>query len=359
MILVTTTGKASMDTYAQRLSEQLPVQKIHTDIYDKQDFGVPLVSWKAVKTAWYNLCFARQLKRLRQPLHLPNHHFGRYGYFLPTPYIITVADVMRYFDLKGLNRLIHQPNILDKLYLKLDYEGVRRAAAVIAISQTTKEDLVQHFGIPTERIFVTYPGIDHSHFQPSLRRLIKTPYILFVGNEYPYKNVNNLIKAFCLLKQRAPFKDLKLVKVGASGGREGQFREQLLTLIRELDLEDDIILTGWVPHGDLPAYYSGAVCFVFPSLYEGFGFPPLEAMACGCPVVVSNGGALPETVGDVAPVVNPHDIQSIADAIDHVLTDKSWRQALIERGLKHSHEFTWERTARETLDIYRRVEQMI
>lgn len=359
MILVTTTGKASMDTYAQRLSEQLPVRIIHTDIYDKQDFSVPLVSWKAVKTAWYDFHFTRQLKRLTQPLHLPNHHFGRYGYFLSTPYIITVADIMRYFDLKGLNRLIHQPNILDTLYLKLDYEGVRRAAAVIAISQKTKEDLVQYLGIPTERIFVTYPGIDHSHFQPSLRRLIKAPYILFVGNEYPYKNVDNLIRAFCLLKQRAAFEDLKLVKVGASGGREGPFRERLLALIRELDLEDDIILTGWVPYADLPAYYSGALCFVFPSLYEGFGFPPLEAMACGCPVVVSNGGALPETVGNAAPVVNPHDIQSIADAIDHILTDRSWRQALIERGLKRSHEFTWERTARGTLEIYRRVEQMI
>lgn len=359
MIFVTTTGKASMDTYAQRLSEHLPGPKIRTDIYDKQDFGVPLVSWKAVKAAWYNFHFTRQLRRLRQPLHLPNHHFGRYGCFLSAPYIIIVADIMRYLDLKGLSHLIHEPNILDKLYLQKDYQGIRRATAVVAISQRTKDDLVQYLGIPAEHIFVTHPGIDHRHFKHTLKRLVEAPYLLFVGSEYPYKNLDNLVRAFYLLKLRGAFEDLKLVKVGASGGRDGPCRKRLLALIQELGLGKDVILTDWVPYADLPAYYSGARCLVFPSLYEGFGFPPLEAMACGCPAVVSSGGALPETVGNAAAVVNPHDIHSIADAIEHILTDDSWRQALIERGLRRSREFTWERTARATLEVHRRVEQII
>lgn len=354
MILVTTTGTASMDTYVQQISKYLPTSKLFTDIYDLQDFNVPLFSPVAMRTMWHNIMFTHQLRHLRQPLHLPNHHFGRYGCFLTVPYVVTVADLMRFFDLKSDRPLIHSPNLLDKLYLKLDYAGIRKATAVIAISYTTKRDLVRWLGIPEDRVFVVYLGVDHHRFRPLARRLLDVPYILFVGSEYPYKNLTNLLKAFHFLKQAYSLRDLKLVKVGrAGGGREGPFRQQTLELVNALHLQGEVLFTDRVKDEDLPAYYSGAACLVVPSLYEGFGLPPIEAMACGCPVIVSDMGALPEITGSAALLVDPLEPQDIANAIVEVLHNATLKRDLISQGLKHSGSFTWERTAEETLAVYR------
>lgn len=357
MLLVTTTGNASMDTYAQQLARHISIPKLCTNIYDKQDFGIPLLSWSAAHTALLNLSFVLKLRRIRQPLHLPNHHFGRYGNFLSTPFIVTVADLMRCFDLDGSSRYVHQPNSLDRLYLQLDYRGIRRSKAVIAISNTTKRDLVQYLGIPEERVFVTYLGIDHERFRPVERRFTDRTYVLFVGSEYPYKNLVTLLKAFKLLKQQSRLQNIMLVKVGAAGGREGAFRQRTLEAIARLNLEDDVVITGRVPEDDLPVYYSGAACFVFPSLYEGFGLPPLEAMACGCPVIVSSAGALPEIASPAALVVDPVDFEGIARLIETVIDNRELRQDLVVRGLQHARQFTWVRTAQETLEVYRWVDE--
>lgn len=359
MILITTTGKASMDTYAQQLANNVSVSKLYTNIYDQQDFGIPLLSWSAFRTAWLNVDFTLKLRHLRQPLHLPNQHFGRYGNFLSMPYIITVADMMRYFDINGVPSFLHHPNRLDRLYLKLDYSGIQRAKGIIAISNTTKRDIVRYLNIPEERVFVTYLGIDHTRFHKVKRRLIDGPYILFVGSEYPYKNLGMLLMAFKLLKQNSQFHNVKLVKIGSAGGLEGPFRQRTLELITKLNLEGDILIMDWVPSSDLPAYYSGAACFVFPSLYEGFGFPPLEAMACGCPVIVSNAGALPEITSNAALEISPHDPQGLAKAIEKVLTDMDLRQDLLSRGIRRAREFTWDRTVRETLKVYQMMESAL
>jgi glycosyltransferase involved in cell wall biosynthesis len=360
MLLVTTIGGGSMDIYAQHLGEHLPVPKLFTDVYQQvaELFNVPLLSRTAARAAWQDAGFIRTLRQVREPLHLPNHHLGRYGRFLSVPYVVTVHDLIRYFDLKGWGPFIHRPNLRDRLYLQLDYVGIRRAAAIIAVSQTTKRDLVRYLGIPKERIFVIYEGIDHTRFRPVARRIVDGPYILFVGSEHPRKNLITLLRAFRLLKDQACFRDLKLVKVGAAGGREAPFRQRTLTAIAALGLEREVLLTGHVPSDDLVAYYSGAACLVLPSLYEGFGFPPLEAMACGCPVIVANAGALPEIAGDAALIVNARDVQALAGAVRDVLVDEQTRQDLIRRGFQRSCEFSWERTARETLTVYQVVEQM-
>jgi glycosyltransferase involved in cell wall biosynthesis len=347
-----------MDLYARKLAENLDVPKFYSDIYQRvaKLFHIPLFCQAAMKAPWYDWCFVRALNRTNSIVHLPNHHLGRYGLFLRVPYIITVHDLIRYFDLKGYGTYIHRPNLRDRVYLSLDYKGVKKAIRVIAVSHTTKNDLVRHLGIPEERIAVIYEGIDHRVFRPTSHRIMDHPYLLFVGSEQPRKNFIGLLQAFRRLKGERKFKDLKLVKVGKAGGWQEEFRKQTLRAITELDLAEEVIFTEYVPEGDLPAYYSGAECFVLPSFYEGFGFPPLEAMACGCPVITSDAPSLVEITGEAAIHVNRRDGDSLARAIRQVLTEESLRKDLVRRGLLQAQRFSWERTARQTMEVYRQVD---
>ncbi len=227
---------------------------------------------------------------------------------------------------------------------------------IIAVSQSTKDDLIHCLGIPDKRISVVYEGIDHSLFQPVSHRIYKHPYILFVGSEHPRKNFTTLLKAFSQLKSEPGFKKLKLVKVGSAGGQEADFRNQTMEVVESLNLSSDVIFTDFVPETDLPAYYSGAEVFVLPSLYEGFGFPVLEAMACGCPVITSNTSSLPEVVGEAGIMVDPHNTDSLAQAMRRVLTDSELSNNMIRKGLEQAKRFSWEKTAEQTLEVYNKVE---
>jgi len=296
------------------------------------------------------------LNRLGDNIHLPNHHLGRYGNFLRVPYIITVHDLIRYFDMDGEETFIRSPNRRDRHYLNLDYEGISKATGIIAVSQSTKDDLIHCLGIPDERISVVYEGIDHSLFQPVSHRIYHHPYILFVGSEQPRKNFTTLLKAFSQLKSESRFKELKLVKVGTAGGQESEFRNQTIGVVESLNLSREVIFTDFVPETDLPAYYSGAEVFVLPSLYEGFGFPVLEAMACACPVITSNTSSLPEVVGEAGIMVDPHDADNLAQAMRRVLTDSELSNNMIRKGLAQAKRFTWEKAAEQTLEVYNKVE---
>lgn len=360
MTFLVTIGRGSMDLYSQKLAPHLRVPKIFTDIYQRvaELFNVPLLSCTSLRSIREDLAFLRLLRGLNDAIHFPNHHMGRYALFLGKPYVITVHDLIRYFDLKGYAVFIHRPNLRDRLYLHMDYAGIRKALAIIAISHTTKRDLIAHLGIPEERIFVVYHGIDHSLFRPREGRPLDEPYVLFVGSEHPRKNLTTLLRAFKLLKERnRRMRNLKLLKVGASGGREASFRQETLQAINRLELEGDVIFAGFVAEEELPFYYSGAECFVFPSLYEGFGFPPLEAMACSCPVIVSSAGSLPEVVGDAALVVPPTDHVALAQAMEEVITNGALRRRLVEAGLRRAAQFTWEKAAQETEKVYEIVEK--
>ena len=347
-----------MDIYARKLAEHLDVPKLYSDIYPKvaEQFNIPALSPAALKALWQDWHFIRKLNKLDGIVHLPNHHLGRYGFFLKVPYIITVHDLIRYFDLKGYGTFIHHPNRRDRFYLSLDYRGVKKATRIIAVSQTTKHDLVKHLDIPEERISVIYEGIDHQVFKPTSRRLVDYPYVLFVGSEHPRKNLARLLRAFSRLKSQRRFKDLKLLKVGKAGGPEAEFRKHTLQAINELNIPSDVVFTDYVAEEDLPAYYSSAECFILPSLYEGFGLPPLEAMACGCPVIVSNRASLPEVTGEAAVKVDPLRTYSIASALEVVLTDERLKRELVSKGLERARQFSWEKAARETMEVYQSVE---
>jgi len=358
MLLVTTEGSGSMDRYSQALAEHLAVPVVTTDIYQAiaERFNVPLLSRSSLEALRADWRFIRFLRTLKGPLHLPNHHMGRYGRFLAQPYIVTVHDLIRYFDTLRKQPYIHLPNHRDRLLLSLDYAGIRQAEAVIAVSRATRFDLTSHLGLEDDRVFVVHEGVDHKHFRPVEARPFDFPYILFVGSEHPRKNLAELLEALRILKASGQFPGLKLVKVGKAGGSEAAFREMTLQVIEQLGLQDDVIMAGRVSDEELPGYYAAAEVCVLPSLYEGFGLPALEAMACGCPLVVSSTGALPEVVGDAGVQVSPYAPDLLAAALERVLTDDAHRADRVERGLARAAEFSWERMARETGEVYREVE---
>ncbi|PJF39007.1 MAG: glycosyltransferase family 1 protein, partial [Phototrophicales bacterium] len=193
--------------------------------------------------------------------------------------------------------------------------------------------------LPTEEV----KNYLRTHFQ------IDYPYLLYVGNLTQRKNLATYLRAFALIADEFP--EYQLVIVGPSTFRASN----LEPLIHELSLEKRIILTGHVAEEALPYLYNGADVFGFPSLYEGFGLPPLEAMACGTPVVVSNVSSLPEVVGEAALAIAPTDAEGFAEALQRLLKDEHLRQTLIEKGLAHAKQFTWKIATEKILAIYQKV----
>jgi glycosyltransferase involved in cell wall biosynthesis len=354
---VVTHGDSSLDLYSQKLAAQLPVRTIATEAYRNgaKLFEAPLFRAATARAIGSETSLAWRLRREHTPLHLPNHHCGRYGAFCEQPYVITVHDLMRMFDIHSRTPLICRPRVQERAFLRLDAAGIRHAAGVIAVSQTTKRDVEFHLGVPAARIAVVHEGVDHGLFRPVKDRPCDFPYLLYVGSEQPRKNLVTFLRAFALLKRKRRFGELKLVKVGAAGSNgHDLWRRRTVRAVSELGLEREVIFTGRCDEAALPAYYSGAQLFVLPSLYEGFGLPPLEAMACGCPVVVSNRGALPETSGPGAMIIDPTDENRLARVIERLLTDDSARAMLARRGLAHAANFSWRRCAEETLAAYDR-----
>jgi len=272
------------------------------------------------------------------------------------PYFRRIKSVFTLHDLIFLfHPETHKP--LNRWFLTLMMPRFLRAAdAVIAVSECTKRDAIRFYRIPEEKISVIYEGVN-PRFRPAdpetiaaVRARYNLPehFILYVGTIEPRKNLTALLEAFHHLLATH---DLRLVIVGKKGWLyEGFFRR-----LRELGLGDRVIFTGYVPDEDLPAIYSAADLFVFPSLYEGFGLPVLEAMACGTPVICSNTSSLPEVAGDAAFLVDPTDVCSLAGAMEQALTDEHLRSELMAKGLERARWFTWEKAAAKTLEVYRGV----
>ncbi|MFA7249992.1 MAG: glycosyltransferase family 1 protein [Dehalococcoidia bacterium] len=361
MILVTTVGRGSMDQYASELAVRLPeIPVLATDESRRVEgeFNRPLASLDLLRSLRSDAGFVRRLRRLGEALHFPNHHLARYGLFMRVPYIVTVHDLIRYFDLQRRRPFIHRPNLSDRIHLALDYAGIRRADAIIAVSNTTKADIVEHLGVPESRVHVVYEGVDRRRFHRTEARPFDFPYVLYVGSEHPRKNLGGLFEAFALLKASGRYPDLRLVKVGAAGGTESDFRAVTERLVQEHRLGDSFVIVDRVHDDALPAYYSGAACTVLPSLYEGFGFPAVEAMACGSPVIVSSAGSLPEIVADAGIVVSPRVPEQLASAIRQLLDSPERADALRAAGSRRAAAFTWERAAIGTRRVYSIVESM-
>ncbi len=331
LVLIVTTEKSGLDRYSQEIAKRLNVKKVNSQRY-------------------LSLIEAYRLSRLvgRQGdiVHLPNQNFARYALFLKSPFIVTVHDLVR------LCFSFAQETISERILLKLDIRYIKRSSHIIAVSQNTRNDLIKYLKIPGERITVIYNGINHSIFKPYTVKLLDKPYILYVGSERPRKNLGRLFEAFAKLKSE--FAELKLVKVGTYG-RSEKYRRDTMRKLDSLGVTRDVIFVSHLSELDLARYYSSATLLVYPSLYEGFGFPLLEAMACGCPVVTSNTSSLPEVVGEAGITVNPYDTDSLAQAMRQVLTNNELRDNMIRKGLEQAKKFSWEKTAKQTQEVYNKV----
>ena len=236
--------------------------------------------------------------------------------------------------------------------------SAREAAQVIALSEHARRDIVETYSLAPEKV-TAIPLAAANHFRPisddeELQRVRQTygivgEYILSVGAIQPRKNLSRLVDAYSRLRRATPEGNLpKLVLAGKCAW----LYEETLRTIRELQVSDSVILTGYVPDSDLPGLYSGALCFVYPSYFEGFGLPPLEAMKCGVPVIVGNQTSLPEVVGNAGLLVDPFDADAIAGALDQVISDSNLRAELGKKGLARAQLFDWRETARQTLRVY-------
>jgi glycosyltransferase involved in cell wall biosynthesis len=263
------------------------------------------------------------------------------------PVVITIHDLSFLFYPQGFRAL-------NRLYLKLFTRlSVQRARRIIAVSESTKRDLVQQYGISPARIDVVYHGVD-SGFRPlpaakvaafKAERGLPDRFILFVGTLEPRKNVVRLIESYARLPKARP--PLMLV-----GGR-GWLYNELFARVEALNLADEIHVVGYVPAEDLCLWYNAADLFVYPSVYEGFGLPPLEAMACGTPVITSTTSSLPEVVGQAGLLVDPTDTEALAMAMEQVLTSVQVRERMQLAGLARAQGFSWLETARCTVDSFR------
>jgi len=242
--------------------------------------------------------------------------------------------------------------------------AARAATHVIAVSESTKKDLIEKLNVKPDRITVVYEGVDHSRFAPNLKSQsagggsnLKTDevkrkysidgeYLLFVGTIQPRKNLVRLIEAFSALGERHSALSLVIA------GKEGWLADEIYRAPRKFGVESRVKFLGYVPTDGVISLMNGALAFVFPSLYEGFGLVVLEAMACGCPTVTSNTSSLPEVVGEAGVLVDPYSVEDIIRGIKRVLEFSEVQyQNLVEKGLKQAQKFTWQKTAKETIEV--------
>jgi glycosyltransferase involved in cell wall biosynthesis len=246
-----------------------------------------------------------------------------------------------------------------RLYFRdLGARTANSSRAIVTVSNESKRDIVATLRVPENKVRVIHEGIDAQVFHRVCDRALLDSvraryglaerFVLTVATLEPRKNLPFLVQAYRRLGE-ATRPGIALVIVGRKGWKT-QAMDRCLT-----DSGEGVLVTGFVPREDLVALYSLADVFVLPSLYEGFGFPPLEAMACGCPVIVSNRGALPEIVGNAALLIDPEDLNSLVAALQSVLTDSTLRAALVDKGLARVKEFSWRTAASKTLDLYSEV----
>lgn len=297
------------------------------------------------------LSFAARRYRL-DLIHDPNGIAPFLGPALGARRVVTIHDAFAYVHPETHNRL---DNWRYRWQLPM---AARRSDAIITVSECSRRDITHYLGLTGQPVYTVPEGID-AQFRPVedgagrralLERYgIRQPYLFYVGGINARKNIARLFEAFAQIQPRYP--ELKLVIAGKRQWRTGEID----AAFQRLSLSEHVHFTGYVADHDLPALYSAARLFVFPSLYEGFGLPPLEAMACGTPVITSNSSSLPEVTGDAALLIDPFDVSSLAEAICRVLDDAELAADLRRRGQQQAARFGWPRTAHETAQIYHRL----
>ena len=266
----------------------------------------------------------------------------------PCPFVVTLHDL-------SFIRFPHLFHPAKRLYLRtMTRASVHRARRVIAVSRHAAEEAHELLEVDPAQVDVVYHGVDpRFHPRPAAEvaafradQGLPERFVLFLGTLEPRKNLVRLIEAFDEL-------DVPDVALVLAGGR-GWYEEEIFACVERLELKERVIFPGYVPGAALPLWYNAATVFAYPSLYEGFGMPVTEAQASGVPTLTSDRSSLPEAAGDAALLVDPFDVDAIADGLRQLLTNGALREELRQRGLVHTREFTWQRMAAQTRDVYRR-----
>jgi glycosyltransferase involved in cell wall biosynthesis len=351
----------SMRLYAERLGEALIRRRV--TVTRVRPPGVVPDAWRARSPAWAKVdgylgrfaVYPRLLRDIRGDiLHIVDH--GQ-GYLLATlngrRTVVTCHDVILLALATGRIGSAPVPPVALELF-RISLEFMKRAAAIVAVSEQTKRDLVTFVGVDPDRITVIHSGLNQP-FSPdpalglafrARYKLGAGPLMLQIGRTF-YKNIPGTLRVLHRLRKGGI--EARLVRTGRPlGGGERRLAETL-------KIVDHVIELGGVPDADIPALYNAVDLLLFPSLYEGFGWPPLEAMASGTPVVCSNAGSLQEIVQDAALTADPEDVEALAWHAGAVLTDATLRESMIARGLTHAARFTWDEAAQRMLDVYRGV----
>lgn len=295
--------------------------------------------------------------RKRKPdiVHIPHHDCPP---VIPGKLVLTIHDCVHVkFPPDNISRIRRY-----ELYRRTK-RAVEVASQILAVSNSTRDDLVNIFDLDAKRISVIHNALDERFATTSTaedkkkvleRYQMQDPFILYSGRIRPHKNVHRLIEAFAVLKNEirhdGRYGNLKLIVIGDELSRHQYLR---LTVVRS-GVQQDVRFFGFVPSPILQVFYQSAALFAFPSLYEGFGLPPLEAMASSTPVLASNTSSLPEVLGDAALLVNPENVFEIARGMKSILMESALRERLIGRGLKHITRFSWESAARQVIEAYER-----
>lgn len=321
----------------------LEICKINQENFSFQVVKAPLFSLSE------QIVLPFEIKKNRLDIfHTP--HFN-ISLFSPVKKVVTIHDLIPLiFPGARSSRLSRA------YYRFMNSQATKKARKIIVDSKNTKRDLLKFFKVPEGKTEVIYGGVSE-RFRPvndakSLEEVEKKfnttkKFLLYAGLRKPHKNLVSLIKVLEILRRKMNF-DIQLVMVGKKDPRFTQVEEAA----KELELEDDVLFLGEVSDEDLVLLYNAAQVFLFPSLYEGFGLSPLEAMACGTPVISSNTSSLPEVLGDVAILLDPNDTIKWAEKIREVFTNEDLRKKLKHKGLERVKKFSWERTAQDTLRVY-------
>jgi glycosyltransferase involved in cell wall biosynthesis len=291
-------------------------------------------------------------------IHIP--HLFWVPQFLPCPYVVTVHDLLDF-----MYRATNGSGFRRTLHFYCTQQVLKRAARVMAVSNFTKKDVQRLFGVQDERVEVIYNAIDERFLQGHTtdaerqfiaeRFQVNYPFLLYAGRISPHKNVVRIIEAFSALKaeldKEGKFPDLRLIIIGDEVSRHPDLRRAVIRSGRQ----NDVRFLGFVPIDVLRIFYDAAKVFVFPSLYEGFGLPPLEAMSHGTPVVTSNTSSLPEVVDTAAVLVNPENVFEIMRALHRILVDQPLRERLKQRGYEQVQRFSWEASVHRIVQVYSEV----